>query len=107
MPVNDIVGVTAILLTCSYKDSQEFLRVGYYVNVEYDSPELNENPPAQPIIERLHRHILAEKPSVTKFQIDWDDMAPVGGAQSENVNPNQMSSIAAQANAEGLLQKGS
>ena len=72
--MNDIVGVTAILLTCSYKDSQEFLRVGYYVNVEYDSPELNENPPAQPIIERLHRHILAEKPRVTKFQIDWDDL---------------------------------
>ena len=44
--MNDIVGVTAILLTCSYKDSQEFLRVGYYVNVEYDNPELNENPPA-------------------------------------------------------------
>jgi len=74
VPVNDIVGVTAILLTCSYKDSQEFLRVGYYVNVEYDNPELNENPPAQPIIERLHRHILAEKPRVTKFQIDWDDL---------------------------------
>ena len=29
-------GVTAVLLTCSYKDNQEFLRVGYYVNVEYD-----------------------------------------------------------------------
>jgi len=48
LPPEDIVGVTAVLLTCSYKDSQEFLRVGYYVNVEYDDPELNENPPAQP-----------------------------------------------------------
>merc|ERR1712228_795616 len=45
LPMNDIVGVTAVLLTCSYKDSQEFLRVGYYVNVEYDTPEMNENPP--------------------------------------------------------------
>ena len=101
MPPTDIVGVTAVLLTCSYKDSQEFLRVGYYVNVEYDTPELNEAPPAQPIIERLHRHILAEKPRVTKFQIDWDDL-PQASAD-ENANPN----LAAQAQAEGLLQKGS
>jgi len=100
--VGDIVGVTAVLLTCSYKDSQEFLRVGYYVNVEYDTPELNENPPATPQIERLSRHVLAEKPRVTKFQIDWDDL-PAGATVDENANPN----LAAQASAEGLLQKGS
>lgn len=89
MPVSDIVGVTAVLLTCSYKDSQEFLRVGYYVNVEYDSVEMNENPPANPVIERLTRHILAEKPRVTKFQIDWDDM-PQTAAVDENANPNMI-----------------
>ena len=105
LPVQDIVGVTAVLLTCSYKDSQEFLRVGYYVNVEYDSPEMNENPPATPAIEHLHRHILAEKPRVTKFQIDWDDMPQAQGFDSENANPNVMA--AQQANSEGLLQKGS
>jgi len=59
--------VTAVLLTCSYKDTEEFLRVGYYVNIEYDTPEMNENPPARPDITRLTRHILAEKPRVTKF----------------------------------------
>ena len=37
LPESDVVGVTAVLLTCSYKDNQEFLRVGYYVNVEYDN----------------------------------------------------------------------
>ena len=63
-----------MLLTCSYKDSQEFLRVGYYVNVEYDTPEMNENPPQTPDINHLTRSILAEKPRVTKFHIDWDDM---------------------------------
>lgn len=104
LPLCDIVGVTAVLLTCSYKDSQEFLRVGYYVNVEYDSIELNEQPPATPIIERLTRHILAEKPRVTKFQIDWDDMPQSMGHVDENANPNTMN---AQAHAEGLLQKGS
>ena len=97
------MGVTAVLLTCSYKDSQEFLRVGYYVNVEYDSVEMNENPPANPVIERLTRHILAEKPRVTKFQIDWDDM-PQTAAVDENANPNM---IGNQASNEGLLQKGS
>ena len=57
------------------------------------------------MIERLTRHILAEKPRVTKFQIDWDDMPQnqMMGSVDENANPN----LAAQANAEGLLQKGS
>ena len=49
------------------------MRVGYYVNVEYDDPEMNENPPALVDFSRLTRHILAEKPRVTKFHIDWDD----------------------------------
>ncbi len=74
LPEQETVGVTAILLTCSYKDNEEFLRVGYYVNIEYDTLEMNENPPARPDITRLTRHILAEKPRVTKFQIEWDDM---------------------------------
>ena len=76
LPLNDIVGVTAVLLTCSYRDNQEFLRVGYYVNIEYEDQEMNENPPANPDIPRLTRHILAEKPRVTKFHIDWDDEMP-------------------------------
>jgi histone chaperone ASF1 len=92
MPEQDIVGVTAVLLTCSYKSDQEFLRVGYYVNIEYDSPELIESPPAKPDINKLTRHILAEKPRVTKFQIDWDN-------ESEQMMMMQNSE-------EGLLQKG-
>ena len=91
LPEQDTVGVTAVLLTCSYKDTEEFLRVGYYVNIEYDTPEMNENPPPRPDIARLTRHILAEKPRVTKFQIDWDDMP------DEQLYMQQE---------EGLLQKG-
>jgi len=34
IPRKDILGVTVILLTCSYKGS-EFIRVGYYINNEY------------------------------------------------------------------------
>ena len=69
LPASDIVGVTAILLTCSYNGNQEFFRVGYYVNNAYGDewPELIESPPATPDIAKLTRHILVEKPRVTKF----------------------------------------
>lgn len=70
IPDSDVIGVTVILLTCAY-DGREFVRVGYYVNNEYDSPELNDDPPAKPIIERVRRNILAEKPRVTRFAIKW------------------------------------
>ncbi|KAL1973954.1 hypothetical protein VTN31DRAFT_5514 [Thermomyces dupontii] len=71
IPPSEILGVTVILLTCSY-DGREFVRVGYYVNNEYDSDELNQDPPPKPIIERVRRNVLAEKPRVTRFAIKWD-----------------------------------
>jgi len=70
LPSSEILGVTVILLTRSY-DEREFVRVGYYVNNEYDSEELNADPPAKPIIERVRRNVLAEKPRVTRFAIKW------------------------------------
>ena len=72
IPTSEILGVTVILLTCSY-DGREFVRVGYYVNNEYDSEELNAEPPAKPLIERVRRNVLAEKPRVTRFAIKWYD----------------------------------
>lgn len=70
IPDAEILGVTVILLTCAY-DSREFVRVGYYVNNEYDSEELNADPPAKPILEKIRRNVLAEKPRVTRFAIKW------------------------------------
>ena len=70
IPTSEILGVTVILLTCSY-DGREFVRVGYYVNNEYDSEELNAEPPAKPDIDRVRRNVLAEKPRVTRFAIKW------------------------------------
>lgn len=70
IPNSEILGVTVILLSCSY-DGREFVRVGYYVNNEYDSEELSNDPPAKPDIERIRRNILAEKPRVTRFAIKW------------------------------------
>ncbi|KAG6012729.1 Histone chaperone asf1 [Claviceps lovelessii] len=74
IPDGDILGVTVILLTCAY-DGREFVRVGYYVNNEYDSEELNADPPSKPIVERVRRNILSEKPRVTRFAIKWDSEA--------------------------------
>lgn len=47
IPESDAVGVTVVLITCTYR-GQEFIRVGYYVNNEYTDPELRENPPLKP-----------------------------------------------------------
>ncbi|KAH8687147.1 ASF1 like histone chaperone-domain-containing protein [Tricladium varicosporioides] len=74
IPDAEILGVTVILLTCAY-DSREFVRVGYYVNNEYDSDELNADPPPKPILDRVRRNVLAEKPRVTRFAIKWDSDA--------------------------------
>lgn len=75
IPDAEILGVTVILLTCAY-DSREFVRVGYYVNNEYDSDELNADPPPKPILEKVRRNILAEKPRVTRFAIKWLALSP-------------------------------
>jgi histone chaperone ASF1 len=71
IPDTEIIGVTVILLTCSY-DGREFVRVGYYVNNEYTDEALVNEPPAKPIVEKVRRSILAEKPRVTRFAIKWD-----------------------------------
>jgi len=71
IPDAEILGVTVVLLTCAY-DGREFVRVGYYVNNEYDTDELNADPPAKPVLEHVRRNVLAEKPRVTRFAIKWD-----------------------------------
>jgi histone chaperone ASF1 len=68
-----MIGVTVVLITCSYNDA-EFVRVGYYVNNEYDCEELRETPPEVPIPERIIRTILGDKPRVTRFPIKWDEI---------------------------------
>lgn len=73
IPETDLVGVTVVLIVCSYNE-QEFVRVGYYVNNEYDDPELKENPPEKPDLTRVIRNILSEKPRVTRVPIKWDNV---------------------------------
>jgi hypothetical protein len=104
LPESEIVGVTGLLLTCSY-NNQEFFRVGYYVNNYYEEPELNENPPLKPEIGRLTRHILVEKPRVTQFQIQWEDEPMMAAFNNEN-DPNMANMMQQQQNVEGLLANG-
>ncbi|AGO12787.1 AaceriADR320Cp [[Ashbya] aceris (nom. inval.)] len=72
IPASELVSVTVILLSCSY-DGREFVRVGYYVNNEYDTEELRNDPPQKVQVDHVVRNILAEKPRVTRFNIVWDN----------------------------------
>ena len=83
---DDLLGVTVVLVTCSYKE-REFVRVGYYVNNEYTGeydPEVG--PPTGKNLDLglVQRQILADKPRVTKFPIPWgneDDEQQVAPSQ--------------------------
>jgi histone chaperone ASF1 len=86
IPSSDLIGVTVILLTCSYAD-QEFVRIGYYVNTEYGDPALKAlydasleegaqdkglvAPDPTKNVDSMVRSVLGEKPRVTKFNISW------------------------------------
>ncbi|XP_033636598.1 histone chaperone asf1b-B-like [Asterias rubens] len=83
IPEEDALGVTVVLITCAFR-SQEFVRVGYYVNNEYSDPEMKENPPAKPQFNKVVRNILDSNPRITRFTIDWEDTM-----NSENIPPTQ------------------
>lgn len=82
IPTSEIVGVTVVLITCSYRN-QEFVRIGYYINNEYVEEEMRENPPDEPQINKLRRTV-SNSPRVTRLQINWDG--------TENIVP-QTSSV--------------
>lgn len=89
LPPDDILGVTVVLVTCSYRE-KEFVRVGYYVNNEYtgiyDEEACQGNPQNDPNfdIKLIQRQILADKPRVTKFPISW-------GKEDDKNNTNNQS----------------
>ncbi|KAK9746334.1 ASF1 like histone chaperone [Popillia japonica] len=85
IPENDAIGVTVVLLTCSYK-GQEFIRVGYFINNEYSDQELRENPPSPPQFDKVIRNILASEPRVTRFKINWEDPSAPEPILNENSN---------------------
>ncbi|KAJ1399023.1 Histone chaperone ASF1-like [Sesbania bispinosa] len=84
----DIIGVTVLLLTCSYL-GQEFIRVGYYVNNDYDDEQLREEPPPKVLVDRVQRNILSDKPRVTKFPINFH---PENNENEEQPPPSELPS---------------
>ncbi|KAJ3209577.1 Histone chaperone asf1 [Entophlyctis luteolus] len=71
LPASDVLGVTVVLLKVSYRE-REFIRVGYYVNMDYADEALRESPPPAVAFDKLERSILADRPRVTRFNIPWD-----------------------------------
>ncbi|KAL4214042.1 histone chaperone asf1 [Rhizopus microsporus] len=87
LPRSNLLEVTVVLLSCLYKE-KEFVRVGYYVNNEYVDEELRENPPEDVLIDKLQRNILADKPKVTRYTIDWSSQQ-----QQQQQAPAQTESV--------------
>lgn len=90
----DIIGVTVVLVTCSFME-QEFIRIGYYVNNEYLDYD-PENPPNPIEISKLYRSIKHDEPRVTRFAIDWTG----GGGGGNMVSQSMAGSIIDQDGAE-------
>lgn len=81
--------MTVILLSCAYNE-QEFVRIGYYVNTEFEEgtplrvqwdeamqdPPVGTAPDPASHVDKLRRNVLADKPRVTKFNIKWS-VAPL------------------------------
>jgi len=70
IPPGDVLGPTVIILLCEYQE-QEFIRVGYYVNNDYEEEAMRESPPERVQIERVLRNVLTDAPRVTTHTIDW------------------------------------
>jgi len=117
IPPNDILGVTVVLVTCSYKE-KEFIRIGYYVQNEWTNPEFNENPPEGPVdVLQVQRNILEDKPRVTRFGISWDEDEQQQQLQQQQqqqmqmqqqqmqMQPHQMAQMQQQQMAKPLMQQ--
>ena len=87
IPESEVLGVTAIILCCSY-NNQEFFRCGYYLNNVYDNEEMNMNPPEKVDKDRIIRSLLADKPRITRFDIDWDN-ENIDNVNNENKGENE------------------
>ena len=70
IPEADLVGVTVVLLTCSYRTA-EFIRIGYYVSNDYTDPDMKENNPSPPKMDQLQRNILATNPRLNIEKKEW------------------------------------
>lgn len=72
----DLLGVAAIVLSCSYR-GREFIRVGYYVSNQYVQQELIEEPPSIVAIDKVQRFVLASMPRVSRFPISFQTCSTI------------------------------
>ncbi|RKO96598.1 hypothetical protein CXG81DRAFT_20214 [Caulochytrium protostelioides] len=84
IPSKDVLGVTALLLFASYKN-EDFIRVGFITSNEIPGQDPETDPPATIDLANLQRNILADKPRVTRYAIEWDDPPQNDEAHPENV----------------------
>jgi len=91
IPQDDILGVTVVLVTCSYRE-KEFVRVGYYVNNECTEPYDEEVGPPKPLdMSKVRRVVLADKPRVTRFPVQWGDKEESTEQKTEEEGNNNSS----------------
>lgn len=57
--------------------------------------ELIENPPEQIVIDKVYRNILADKPRITRFEIQWEPQAENNTMMVEETNtpPNEYNKV--------------
>jgi histone chaperone ASF1 len=89
IPADDLLGVTVMMVTCSYLD-QEFIRIGYYVNNAPAEGYDPENPPVNVDIATVMRNILADQPRVTRIPINWNGIAAPDLTTFHDTNSNSM-----------------
>jgi len=88
IPAADVAGITVVMVQAWYK-GKEFIRVGYYVKVQYADQALRDQEPelpegARPDVNLLERIILVAEPRVTRYLIEWDDaITPAASAIPE------------------------
>ncbi|CAD2215318.1 histone chaperone ASF1 [Angomonas deanei] len=75
VPPGDVLGVTILIISFQFR-SQEFLRVGYYVQVAYFEDEKNQHPPQVPDKNALGRFLAMPQPVVTFNPLVWQGQTP-------------------------------
>ena len=80
--VDDRPDVCAVAVSALYR-GREFCRVGYYYRLEYNDPNMNENPPTPVQWSKLCT-MLSNEPKVTRYPIKWDPTQDSSTAETEN-----------------------
>uniref|UniRef100_A0A1I8AF51 Anti-silencing function protein 1 n=1 Tax=Steinernema glaseri TaxID=37863 RepID=A0A1I8AF51_9BILA len=83
LPKEFIVGVTVLLLHCKY-NNKNFMKIGYFVANEYTDEELINEPPVEPIIEKVVRSVKTDDLRVHFNMINWDDETTTPDVEMED-----------------------